>query len=366
MKKHASFTAIMCFLFLSWAVASDIPSVEEIIEKLQPKGLARGVGGVQLSDEKPQVTLHLQFELDSAKLRSEDIPPLRNLGKALKSATLSTYVYKIEGYTCDLGSHEYNKDLSRRRAQTVQNFLVQNFGFSPRQFETAGYGKTLPIVPNTDERARKQNRRVVIKNTLQKITLNKPMQEKVAVQMKCIRNFLEDVVKDGDRLTQENGYSVEFMPRQNLHVYIYQSDSAGKLIRLFPNSEFSAVSNPVRAGSLYRIPEKGKVFHPDQNTGREDIIVFAAERVLTEPDEICKGILGNSSAPSGGVMVAETADSGEFKTVRKEDRGVAGVADDPHSDSPTSHVKKKKTARPPASKKNGDILFVWKRYFIHE
>ncbi len=366
MKKNAVLIAILCFLSVSAAYASDIPAVEEIIKNLMPqepaksRGLIRGVGGVQTSDENPQITLHLQFEMDSAKLRDEDIPPLQNLGKAMQDAALTAYIYKIEGHTCDLGSSQYNRDLSRRRAQAVRDFLVRNFGMSPRQFETAGYGEMQPLVPNTDETARQQNRRVVIKNTLQKTALSRPVQEKVAVELKCIRNFQEEVVKDGDRLTQENGYALEFITRQNLHVYIYQSDSAGKLTLLFPSPRFSAVKNPVKGGILYRIPEQGKILRLDQNAGREDIIVFAAERVLTEPDEICKGILGNPLAPSEGVMVAEASDRG-FKIIIKDEPGVAGVAADPQSlNSP------KKTQRPPVSKKSGNDLFVWKRYFIHE
>jgi len=375
MKKHAAMMTVLCFLFVSGASASDIPSVEELIKNLLPekqmqtRGLIRGVDGMQASGETPQLTLHLQFEMGSVKLKKEDLPPLRNLGQALQNAELRAYVYKIEGHTCDLGSHAQNNDLSRRRAQAVRDFLVNNFGLSRDQFEIAGYGKTQPLVPNTDEAAREQNRRVVIKNMMQKTGFSQPLQGKIAAEVKCIRNFQEDVVRDGDRLSQENGYAVEFMPRQNLHVYIYQSDAAGKLTRLFPNPQFSDLSNPVRAGGLYRIPEYGKVMRLDQNTGREDIVLFAAPNVLKNPDEICKGILGNPSAPSEGVMVAQSRNRG-IKIVMKDDRGVEGVADDPvrkqHSDSAAPHVKKKKGGHTPVSKKSGNDLFVWKRYFIHE
>ncbi len=368
MKKRTGLLLFFVFFFFSGASASDIPSAEEMVRALKPqknRGLIRGLADMGKSDERPRITLRLQFAMDSAKLKGEDIPPLRNLGKALQDPELCTYVFKIEGHTCDLGSHDYNSRLSRKRAAAVQDFLMRNFGLSKTQFEIAGYGEMQPEVPNTGESARKQNRRVVIKNTLQKVSLNTPGSGKVAVQLKCIRDFQEDVVKDGDTLTQQNAYAVEFKPRKRLYVYIYQSDSAGKLSCLFPNPQFSVVRNPVKAGHLYRVPGQGKVFHLDANTGREDIIVFAAESALAEPDRICRNLLNNPSAPSEGeMMMASKGKSRAF--IIKEKRGVAGIADD-FRDTPVMTAAAPQVKKPaPVPKKKSRDIFVWKRYFMHE
>ena len=44
----------------------------------------------------------------------------------------------VEGYTCDLGSEEHNRDLSQRRANKVRELFIQK-GVSPDQIETASY-----------------------------------------------------------------------------------------------------------------------------------------------------------------------------------------------------------------------------------
>lgn len=44
----------------------------------------------------------------------------------------------VEGYTCDLGSEEHNRDLAQRRANAVREMFI-NKGVSPSQIETASY-----------------------------------------------------------------------------------------------------------------------------------------------------------------------------------------------------------------------------------
>lgn len=44
----------------------------------------------------------------------------------------------VEGYTCDLGSEQHNRDLANRRANNVRNLFIQK-GVAPDQIETASY-----------------------------------------------------------------------------------------------------------------------------------------------------------------------------------------------------------------------------------
>ena len=44
----------------------------------------------------------------------------------------------VEGYTCDLGTEEHNRDLAQRRANKVRELFIQK-GVSPDQIETASY-----------------------------------------------------------------------------------------------------------------------------------------------------------------------------------------------------------------------------------
>ena len=71
--------------------------------------------------------------------------------------------FTLEGYTDSYGSEEYNLDLSRRRAESVKDYLVNVLGINPAQIETRGYGKTnLLTSPDASIEEQEVNRRVVV------------------------------------------------------------------------------------------------------------------------------------------------------------------------------------------------------------
>jgi outer membrane protein OmpA-like peptidoglycan-associated protein len=65
----------------------------------------------------------------------------------------------VAAHTDDIGSDEYNVDLSHKRAGSVVEFLVAN-GVSDKRLESVGYGESRPEVPNDTEENRARNRRV--------------------------------------------------------------------------------------------------------------------------------------------------------------------------------------------------------------
>ncbi len=68
---------------------------------------------------------------------------------------------RIEGHTDNIGSMEYNIDLSQKRAQAVKNYLVEN-GITESRISTVGFGFKKPIAPNDTEKGRSLNRRAEI------------------------------------------------------------------------------------------------------------------------------------------------------------------------------------------------------------
>ncbi len=65
----------------------------------------------------------------------------------------------IEGHTDSTGSHAFNMDLSKRRAQSVVDYLVGK-GISPSRLTSQGYGPDRPIADNSSKAGRAKNRRV--------------------------------------------------------------------------------------------------------------------------------------------------------------------------------------------------------------
>jgi len=66
---------------------------------------------------------------------------------------------RIEGHTCSLGSEEYNRALSLRRAEAVGRILV-GYGIAPDRIQAVGFGEARPVAPNDTRDGRAMNRRV--------------------------------------------------------------------------------------------------------------------------------------------------------------------------------------------------------------
>jgi outer membrane protein OmpA-like peptidoglycan-associated protein len=65
----------------------------------------------------------------------------------------------VEGHTDNIGTADYNKSLSERRAVNVRDFLVEQ-GIGKDRLTAMGYGMTKPYVSNTTKEGRQKNRRV--------------------------------------------------------------------------------------------------------------------------------------------------------------------------------------------------------------
>jgi OOP family OmpA-OmpF porin len=70
--------------------------------------------------------------------------------------------FSIGGHTDNIGTDEYNLDLSVKRAKSVYNWLV-NKGIKPSRLEYTGSGKREPLIDLTDDKSRAINRRVEVR-----------------------------------------------------------------------------------------------------------------------------------------------------------------------------------------------------------
>ncbi|MBO9491667.1 OmpA family protein [Endozoicomonas sp. G2_1] len=67
----------------------------------------------------------------------------------------------IEGHTDNVGSAQFNQNLSEQRAESVKNYLV-NQNIVAARLKTLGYGESQAIASNETDRGRALNRRVEI------------------------------------------------------------------------------------------------------------------------------------------------------------------------------------------------------------
>ena len=101
----------------------------------------------------------VEFDFNKAELRNEDREVLSRLVGVL--LTFDDYGLQIFGHTDDVGSVEYNEQLSEQRAQVVKDYLVDS-GIDEQVIKILGMGKSSPLVEGTDDESRQRNRRVEV------------------------------------------------------------------------------------------------------------------------------------------------------------------------------------------------------------
>lgn len=108
---------------------------------------------------KPLVfdSLSLNFAFDSTELTAgaDDVltPALVLMGKYPDAR------FEIIGHTDALGSDAYNRALSLRRAQALEQRLIM-LGASASRLDVSGQGEATPVASNETEQGRARNRRV--------------------------------------------------------------------------------------------------------------------------------------------------------------------------------------------------------------
>jgi OOP family OmpA-OmpF porin len=104
-------------------------------------------------------TKNILFDFDGSGVKTEFDGELDALGKFLKANPGSEVT--IVGFTDNTGAAEYNLGLSRRRAETVAEYLMNNFNIDGDRISVFWYGDAFPIAGNDTSEGRRQNRRVV-------------------------------------------------------------------------------------------------------------------------------------------------------------------------------------------------------------
>lgn len=107
------------------------------------------------------VLRNIYFDFDKATFKQESYSELNKLETMMKQN--GGLQVEISGHTDIVGSRDYNKKLSQRRADAVKNFLTSK-GVDARRIKAVGYGEEKPLASNDDDKeGRELNRRVEFK-----------------------------------------------------------------------------------------------------------------------------------------------------------------------------------------------------------
>ena len=106
----------------------------------------------------------IYFETNSATLTAGAQRNLDTIGDAIGSARLSPCCFEVQGHTDSSGPSDHNLALSKRRAQSVVDYLSTKHKIDATRLMPAGYGEDQPKASNDTAAGKRENRRVVLVN----------------------------------------------------------------------------------------------------------------------------------------------------------------------------------------------------------
>ena len=102
----------------------------------------------------------LTFASGGAQLEAHDAEALRAIADWLTAHPGQEVT--LVGHSDTSGSAEGNLALSRRRAETTRDLLIQKYGVAAGRVKASGAGHLSPLAPNDTEEGRARNRRVEV------------------------------------------------------------------------------------------------------------------------------------------------------------------------------------------------------------
>jgi len=113
-----------------------------------------------LDDYKAGSPVTVLFKVNSAVLSADAKQQLDQMSPSVTST--KRYFIAIQGFTDKTGSAEYNLELSRRRAEAVQTYLVAQHNVPVYRIQIVGLGRDKPLNEQKTREERQQNRRVEV------------------------------------------------------------------------------------------------------------------------------------------------------------------------------------------------------------
>ncbi len=174
----------------AWAQTN--PTAQQIIDSLKPSGtlsdttrgikpLPPGDGGTMAPSGKmapmagmsppapapaaaPSANLNIEFATGSATLTPAATSELDQLGKALSSAQLAAFNFKIVGHTDTVGDPATNQTLSDARARAVKSYLEAKYSIPDTRLQATGVGESDLLVATPPQTPEPRNRLVQVIN----------------------------------------------------------------------------------------------------------------------------------------------------------------------------------------------------------
>jgi OmpA-OmpF porin, OOP family len=122
---------------------------------------ATDVEGLQVQPARVTMALQIDFEHDADGVPAQYHDELENVANFLKANP--TVTATVEGHTANMQlTAQLSMEMSQRRAQSVVNYLVDNFGIDRSRLTAQGFGDSRRVAYNSSSEGQQENRRVNI------------------------------------------------------------------------------------------------------------------------------------------------------------------------------------------------------------
>lgn len=144
------------------ALDSDKDGVIDLLDKCPatPAGAKIDETGCNIKiTETVSINLALLFDTGSATLKPAHYAEIDKVADFMMQYPDTEVV--IEGHTDAQGNAKFNQQLSQKRAESVQSYLISGRLIDASRVKAIGYGEEKPVASNATRDGRAQNRRVV-------------------------------------------------------------------------------------------------------------------------------------------------------------------------------------------------------------
>jgi outer membrane protein OmpA-like peptidoglycan-associated protein len=138
----------------------------------------KGKALVVITGTQIEIKQKINFATNSDKIKGKKSFQILDIVAHILKANPSISV-EVQGHTDNKGKHDYNVDLSQRRAESVKAYLVEQ-GVDEWRLKAVGYGPDKPIASNATKKGRDENRRVefhIIEGTQEAETVVKEVEK---------------------------------------------------------------------------------------------------------------------------------------------------------------------------------------------
>lgn len=143
-----------------------VVDADDLCPNTQPAYKVDSTGCVVYANETITHELMINFAFDSSVIPAAEQSEVKETADFLKE--YNNVDILIEGHTDNIGTVEYNQGLSERRAKSVGDSLINDYGIEQERVSTVGYSENRPLVPNNSKENRAKNRRIEAKMSLTK------------------------------------------------------------------------------------------------------------------------------------------------------------------------------------------------------